>query len=389
MAAPMVSGGLAIMKQLFRGQLSSEQLVSRLLTTAKDDGIYADSAIYGHGLMDLGAATSPWGIPAFMGSGQPVATATQGVPITASSLAAGPALGDALSRALGSQQVAVFDSLGAPFWFDADSFTVAAPGATLAARLQEVLHPRPWPAIPHTWQAGFQEAALAPHYGHLALTSGADRLTLSGPEGISATVVQEPERLQGLALAWTPPSAPMLSLGAGVVREHDGLLGSEAAGAFGELGATTTFLSGGLRGSAGRWRLAALEEVGQVSASVRGGSLVEEISRLSTSAFRLSAGREFDNGNRLRLSVAQPLRVEQGSAGFWLPTGRTPDGVVTATSFSAPLSPSGRQVDLTTTVELPLAEGRLSLGVSRSGQPQHQQQAAPEWVVFTTYRATW
>ncbi|MYI71690.1 MAG: serine protease, partial [Synechococcus sp. SB0673_bin_10] len=57
----MVSGGLAIMKQLFRGQLSSEQLVSRLLTTAKDDGIYADSAIYGHGLMDLGAATSPWG----------------------------------------------------------------------------------------------------------------------------------------------------------------------------------------------------------------------------------------------------------------------------------------------------------------------------------------
>ena len=63
----------------------------------------------------------------------------------------------------------------------------------------------------------------------------------------------------------------------------------------------------------------------------------------------------------------------------------------TATSFSAPLSPSGRQVDLTTTVELPLAEGRLWLGVSRSAQPQHQHQhqAAPEWVLFTTYRVTW
>ncbi|MXY62337.1 MAG: S8 family serine peptidase, partial [Synechococcus sp. SB0665_bin_28] len=65
-AAPIVSGGLAVMKQLFRDSLSDRQLVDRLFATAKDNGIHANSAIYGHGLMDLGAATNPWGIPAFM-----------------------------------------------------------------------------------------------------------------------------------------------------------------------------------------------------------------------------------------------------------------------------------------------------------------------------------
>ena len=61
-AAPFVSGGLAIMKQLFRDQLSNEELVSRLFATADRTGIYADREIYGQGRMDLGAATSPVGV---------------------------------------------------------------------------------------------------------------------------------------------------------------------------------------------------------------------------------------------------------------------------------------------------------------------------------------
>ena len=65
LAAPYVSGSLALMKQLFRGQISNTQLVSRLLTTAKDDGVYANTAIYGQGLLDLGAASNPWGFTSF------------------------------------------------------------------------------------------------------------------------------------------------------------------------------------------------------------------------------------------------------------------------------------------------------------------------------------
>ena len=61
-AAPFVSGGLALMKQLFRSQLSNTALVTRLYSTANKTGEYADRSIYGQGLMDLGAATSPVGV---------------------------------------------------------------------------------------------------------------------------------------------------------------------------------------------------------------------------------------------------------------------------------------------------------------------------------------
>ena len=48
-AAPMVAGGLAVMKQLFRDQLSNTELVTRLLKTADNTGVYANRAIYGRG----------------------------------------------------------------------------------------------------------------------------------------------------------------------------------------------------------------------------------------------------------------------------------------------------------------------------------------------------
>ena len=386
-SAPMVSGSLAVMKQLFRNQLSNEQLVSRLFSTAKDDGIYANAAIYGHGLLDLGAATQPWGQPGFMGIGQPISG--QGVPVTASSLAAGPALGDALSQALDSQDVAVFDSLGAPFWFDAGAFTVEAPGATVAARLQEFLHPINRQPVPRTWQFHLQDKAPATETGHLALATAASRLTISGPQGISASLFQSPQRLQGLALSWNPQSLPMLSIGAGYINEPESLLGSRANGAFGRLSAETLFLSAGLNTTAGRWTLAAAGEIGEVKPSLASSRLIDQVSPLTTSAFRLQASRAFDNANILRFSLSQPLRVDHGAAAFSLPTGRTREGIVTGTSFSSSLAPSGRQLDLTTTLEMPLAGGDLSLGVTRSHQPGHQHAAAPEWSVFTGYRSTW
>ena len=62
-AAPMVTGGLALIKQYFRGQLSNVDLLARLLETANRTGLYSDAAIYGRGLMDLASATSPVGEP--------------------------------------------------------------------------------------------------------------------------------------------------------------------------------------------------------------------------------------------------------------------------------------------------------------------------------------
>ena len=55
-AAPLVSGGLALIKQEF-SSLTNAQVVTDSLT-ALDTGEYSQSSIYGHGLMNLNAATT-------------------------------------------------------------------------------------------------------------------------------------------------------------------------------------------------------------------------------------------------------------------------------------------------------------------------------------------
>lgn len=60
MAAPHVTGGVAVVTGAFPN-LSSDKVVQRLFVTANHQGIYAERAIYGHGLMNLNKATLPIG----------------------------------------------------------------------------------------------------------------------------------------------------------------------------------------------------------------------------------------------------------------------------------------------------------------------------------------
>ena len=119
-ASPLVTGGLALMKQLFRDQLSPTELVTRLFQTADKGGRYTDSATYGQGALDLGAAVSPVGTPRVT-TGNRVADAGQSVQATR--LRLGSALGDGFSRAAAGLELAAFDDLGAPFWFELPTLT--------------------------------------------------------------------------------------------------------------------------------------------------------------------------------------------------------------------------------------------------------------------------
>ena len=114
-AAPMVSGGLAVMKHLFRDQISNEELVSRLFLTADNTGIYADRDIYGNGRMDLGAATSPVGVldvPITTG----LATAAY-ASLNSTGLRLGAAFGDGLAEVFDGGEIMALDDYGAPFWY--------------------------------------------------------------------------------------------------------------------------------------------------------------------------------------------------------------------------------------------------------------------------------
>ena len=112
-AAPFVTGGLAVIAQHFEGQLGNTELVDRLFTTANKDGIYSNSDIYGHGLMDLAAATSPVGqVYAMLGnnlSGPIAPAAFTSIHLT------NPSFGDSISRGMSYQTTIFFDELQAPF----------------------------------------------------------------------------------------------------------------------------------------------------------------------------------------------------------------------------------------------------------------------------------
>jgi subtilisin family serine protease len=112
-AAPFVTGGLAAISSYFDGQLGSTEIVSRLFATANKEGVYADSTIYGQGLMDLAAATSPVGqtssMMSYSLSGPMVSASLTSLQMT------NPAFGDAFARGVSNHSVIFFDELQAPF----------------------------------------------------------------------------------------------------------------------------------------------------------------------------------------------------------------------------------------------------------------------------------
>ena len=133
-ASPLVAGGVALLKQHYRGQLGHHEIVERLLATANDDGIYADEDIYGQGLMDLDAATQPVGTTRLL-TGEDLGG--ESARERASSISLGPAFGDAFQRGFASRNIAAFDTMNAPFFRSLDSYAQPVPAAsvTLNSRL--------------------------------------------------------------------------------------------------------------------------------------------------------------------------------------------------------------------------------------------------------------
>ena len=406
-AAPMVTGGLVVMKHYFRSQLSNTALVARLLETANKQGIYSNSSIYGHGLMDLAAATAPVGVTS-------VAFGTRvggpGSTLAKTRFEPGGALGNGLALALGGREIAAFDALGAPFWFRLDDLAGDSPGPSMTARLRNFMAPR---------RAGEESGVLQPGIaalsgrdggagagglrlgvlqtpppgsdgGHLSLAGRALTLGAAGQGALSVAAfstegMDRQAPASGVILSWRPSDSP-LGLRSGLVAERETLLGSSSAGAFGRVSGSSVFA--GVEGQAriGGWHLHAGAEIGTVNVAARGGML-DSVAPLATSAFALRAERPMAQGNTLSFSLAQPLRVEAGRARLTVPVGRTKDGQVLRRSFTADLEPSGRQIDATAQWRHSLGNGsELRLGGGWTWQPGHDASATPEFSLFAGWR---
>ena len=398
-AAPMVTGALVVMKDYFRAELLNTDLVARLLATTDKSGIYADADVYGQGLLDLAAATSPVGSPR-IAIDQRVEGAA--VDLTATGLGLGDALGDGLTQALAGHEIAAFDDLGAPFWYALDSFTDTADGPAARTRLRGFMTQPLSEWETPSWRPslgavqsidgtgsdaplrlGMLDASpLGEDAGHLSLAGRALTLSTAGQGSLSAAAFST-EGLDGQApasgatLDWWPEGAP-LGVHGGWVGEREALLGSRAAGAFGRMTADSAFAGIEARARVGAWHLGAGAEIGTVSTSVQGG-LIANVSPLTTSAFALQAVRPLNDGDTFTLSLSQPLRVESGHASLSVPVGRTKDGLVRRRPVTADLVPTGRQIEVTAQCRRMLSTGgELRLGAAWTRHPGHAAAAEPD-----------
>ncbi len=118
MAAPMVSGGLALIMQEF-SSLTPSQVVSRLLTTANDSGEYSQTSYYGHGLMNLNAATAAIAkLQTINGSNLLDDPNTSYYDLADSSFLSSAAFANAINSSLNGKTLEVYDS------FDRANFKV-------------------------------------------------------------------------------------------------------------------------------------------------------------------------------------------------------------------------------------------------------------------------
>ncbi len=397
-AAPMVAGGLAIMKQLFRDQVANEELVTRLFLTADNTGIYADRDLYGNGRLDLGAATSPVGV-----LDVPITTGTAAMAsasLGSTGLRLGAAFGDGVAEAFDGGEVMALDDFGSPFWYELDSFAATTDGPAMSARLRTFMGPGTGLAVVGggggsglTAHGGVSGSVLrmptAAGNGHLALAEGAVAVNAYQGSGFSAMAfttgpLRPAMPAAGAAVGWRPGGVPV-GLRAGWISERETMLGSLGQGAFGNLSAGTAFV--GFDGSVGLggWRLGADGEFGMVNPAAHGG-MIQEISALATSTFAVHATRGFERAGSLSFSLSQPLRVEHGWAALTVPSARTKAREVLHSSLRADLAPGERQLDFAAQWNRALPVGELRLGAIWSHWPGHRDAPGAQVAALAGWR---
>ncbi len=121
-SSPHVSGAAALLIQLFPN-LDPQQVVQILLRSATDLGVAGVDDVYGHGLLNLAGAVQPLGTLAV-----PLADAASGpaVALDDTTLALGPAFGDALTGSAALGRAIALDDFDRPYPVDLASAVAPA-----------------------------------------------------------------------------------------------------------------------------------------------------------------------------------------------------------------------------------------------------------------------
>ena len=347
-AAPLVSGGLALMMEAFRNQLSPREIGLRLVNTANNRGIYSDLLVYGAGVMDLDAAT------------RPVGTTRTGTPLRQAAFAdtyvATPSAWGDVGARLGGLEVAAFDEWNAPFWYPLGS-RIGASGTYWV------------PPVPER-QAGVEQERLLPH---LAWTGGAQgasegRLKLRFTAG-AAPGYGDTRPLHTFGLSAEPFIA---GLRLGLVAETKTNQGAAPSGAFGD-GVMSSLVFATRKHE---WALGAGPFMAEASWLLGGGhadyprgTMLQATPALYSSGSAALVHR--GEGHESRLQVAQPLRAESGTGTLTMATGRTREGRRLHACHSFALEPDARELRLSLRHDRKAGKGAFALEIGHVHDAGH------------------
>ena len=354
-AAPVVSGALALLMEHFRGTRGNTEVVRRMLDTADRSDLYANSAIYGAGHLDLEAALSPVGTLS-------VGQASRG--LYDSSLQV-PAVFGSITQRVEGLELTAFDEQDFPFWVPLASRVRSGIARRSTIPMFQSLQQQATPA-PGFESMGLQWTPIQ-NAGNLGLPEGQDWVAGFGPSSLS--------------FAHHPRQG---GFGYGFSLNDGNYLGAQTSGAFGR----------NLRSGMVWTSHAIVQELGYGLTLNATGTMAmslpdyEKDAIFQASSSLLSALTIRVGTPQTVLMIEQPLRAETGIGTFRIENGRMENGRRLYDKYGIRLSPDAREVRLTLHHEREAVGGRIAVEAGSTMNAGHIPGRQDSRVGFA-YRLIW
>lgn len=176
----------------------------------------------------------------------------------------------------------------------------------------------------------------------------------------------------------------------GQMDEEESLLGLRGDGAFKTDGNKTSFVSvGATIVPFDKWQLSASYTYGMTTANAT--ETLMKFSRLTSDAFALTALYQPNEQSSFGFKMASPIRVRSGTVTFDLPTARDMyEDRLYRTQFTSDMKPEAREYDLSLFFTNQLKEELMLAGEAGVRlHPEHQKEAKPDWQTLLKVNWRW
>ena len=351
-SAPIVSGGIALVLQQFRNQLTPRQAALRVVNTADNTGRYRDTSIYGAGLLNLAAATNPVG---------ELRTGTKTVQSTlASTTLRTPAAWGNVANRMNGIEITAFDAYNAPFWFE-PKHLIKFSRVSGHSIVPETLHTTSWKSGPLNylnWTRLDNTTLLESN--EMQFATGFENYDNDSRTGM----------LNTMGISMKPFGN---SIRTGFITENNSNHGAKSFGAFGKNVKSNMIWIEGSKNwrlkKNSRWSLSASGLIALGQPRYEAGSMFEASESIYSAA---NIALESKSGkHRNQFTISQSLRAESGQGILRYPVGRTSEGTRLYSEGRFPLEPEAREIKLGYRHDRTLGNGMLAFEISHIQNAGH------------------